>query len=88
MSLVVSPPLMKCTDNALGGRSSSQRAAARDERLRHELAAERPHRVLTGMGSDEQIVGDAVEVQYRQQFVEVRQLEVILPDPVNVDQVS
>ena len=89
MSLAVSPPLMKCTDSALGGRlSPSQRAAARDERLRHELPAEGAHRVLAGMGSDEPVVADAVEVQDRQQFVEVRQLDVVLPDPVHMDQVG
>jgi hypothetical protein len=49
-----------------------QRAAARNERLCHELPAECPHRVLGGMRSDEQIVGDAVEVEYRQQFLEIR----------------
>ena len=89
-----SPPAMKCTDSALGGRSCLQRAAGRDERLRHHLAAERADRVLARVGADERVVVDLVEVENRQQLVEVCRstlrglLEVVLPDPVHVDQIG
>src|SRR6185312_5331054 len=102
---------------------ADQAPAARDERLRHELTTERSHRVLAGMRADEQVIGETVEVECRQQFREVRrgvrltagwhglssgagwvgfpdsssvrhtdrivvELDVILPDPVDMDQVG
>ena len=75
---------MKCTDSALGGSFVAQRAAGGDERLRHHLAAERADRVLARVRADERVVVDAVEVEYRQQFVEVCALAQLTPWPLLV----
>ena len=46
-------------------------AAAGHEGLRHHLATERPHRIAARVRADERVVVEAVEVQYRQQLLEV-----------------
>jgi hypothetical protein len=49
-----------------------QRAAGRDERLRHELPTKSPRQVLARVRSDKRVVSDAVESQYRYQLLEIR----------------
>jgi len=56
----------------VGRQISGQCAGAGHERLRHQQAAECPRRVLAGMGSDEDVVAHAMQVQHRHQLVEVR----------------
>ncbi len=46
-------------------------AAACHKGLCHHLATERPHRIAARVRADERVVVEAVEVQYRQQFLEV-----------------
>ena len=48
-----------------------QGASRGHERLRHHLAAERAYRVLARMNTDEGVLVTLVEIEDRQQFVEV-----------------
>jgi hypothetical protein len=48
-----------------------QRAAGRDEQLRHHLPTEGAHRILARVRADEEVVVDGVEVENRQQLFKV-----------------
>ena len=81
-----SPPAMKCAEIVLGGSFSDTVRLPATKDCANHLAAERAHRVLARMRADEGVVGYLIEVQYRQQLVEIcvpccsSRKRLILPD--------